>query len=101
MTTQKHILLIQLRYEHQLDAFATEAETIAGPLKATPGLTWRMWIDNPDTKRPGAVCIFESADSLNAFLRGPNSKRIRNHRSFSKVKMRRYRPGSDANGQLN
>ena len=55
--------------------FATADEYIAAvaPLAeqwaAVPGLLWKTWTLNAETKRAGAVYLFESAEALSAGAR--------------------------------
>lgn len=76
--------------------FATADEYIAAvsPLaemwNAVPGLRWKTWTLNPETKRAGAVYHFESAEAAQAYLDSELGQAVANHPNFSEFDVHLY-----------
>ncbi|MER3495300.1 MAG: monooxygenase [Mastigocladus sp. ERB_26_2] len=41
---------------------------LAHKLSETPGLLWKIWIENPSNGETGGIYLFEDASSLDTFL---------------------------------
>ena len=50
--------------EEMASAYVDLAHTIAG----APGLIWKIWTENPETKEAGGIYLFEDEASLAAYL---------------------------------
>lgn len=50
--------------EEMASAYVGLAETIA----RAPGLIWKIWTENPETKEAGGIYLFEDEASLAAYL---------------------------------
>lgn len=76
--------------------FATADEYIApvSPLApkwaAVPGLVWKVWILNPETKRAGAVYYFESAKARQAYLDSELAAAVAGNPALSDFRVAQY-----------
>jgi hypothetical protein len=50
---------------------------------AVPGLVWKLWTLNPETKRAGAVYLFESAEARQAYLDSDLAAAVAGHPALS------------------
>jgi hypothetical protein len=41
------------------------------PIADTPGLLWKVWLMNEETKEAGGIYLFENEDALRAYVGGP------------------------------
>lgn len=60
----------------QIDFLDTRTETedetaalidLAQQIKNTPGLIWKIWTENPETKEAGGIYLFENEAALEAY----------------------------------
>lgn len=76
--------------------FATAEEYVAAvsPMaeqwNAVPGLIWKTWTLNPDTKRAGAVYHFESAEAAQAYLDSDLGQAVATHPNLSEFAVTIY-----------
>jgi hypothetical protein len=47
---------------------ATAYMDLAHQLSQTPGMLWKIWTENPDTKEAGGIYLFENEASADAYL---------------------------------
>ena len=72
------------------DDYITAVSPLAERWNAVPGLRWKTWTLNPDTKRAGAVYHFESAEAAQAYLDSELGQAVANHPNFSEFDVHIY-----------
>ena len=72
------------------DDYITAVSPLAERWNAVPGLRWKTWTINPDTKRAGAVYHFESAEAAQAYLDSELGQAVANHPNFSEFDVHIY-----------
>lgn len=65
------------------DEYIAAVSPMAEQWNAVPGLIWKIWTLNPDTKRAGAVYLFESAEARQAYLDSELAAAVANHPNLS------------------
>lgn len=65
------------------DEYVAAVSPLAEQWTAVPGLIWKTWTLNPETKRAGAVYLFESAEARQAYLDSDLGKAVATHPNFS------------------
>jgi len=65
------ILQVNYRLEGTLAEYKEENQPYAEPIAQTPGLRWKVWLVNEETKEAGGIYLFESDAALQGFLNGP------------------------------
>lgn len=72
------------------DEYITAVSPLAEQWAAVPGLIWKTWTLNPDTKRAGAVYLFESAEARQAYLDSDLAKAVATQPKFSDFAITTY-----------
>jgi len=73
------VLQTNFTFTVSAEEFQAAAEPLADAFAAVPGLLWKVWLLNPQTREAGGVYLFESEEALAAFLDGPLVEGMRNH----------------------
>ncbi|MFN8440629.1 MAG: YdhR family protein [Caldilineaceae bacterium] len=72
------------------EEYITAVSPLAEQWNAVPGLIWKTWTLNPETKRAGAVYHFESAEAAQAYLESELGQAVANHPHFSEFDVQIY-----------
>ncbi len=72
------------------DEYIAAVSPMAEQWTAVPGLLWKTWILNPETKRAGAVYLFESAEARQAYLDSELAAAVANHPALSDFRVAPY-----------
>jgi hypothetical protein len=73
------VLQTNFTFTVSAEEFQAAAEPLADAFAAVPGLAWKVWLLNPQTRQAGGIYLFESEEALDAFLDGPLVEGMRNH----------------------
>jgi hypothetical protein len=65
------VLQTNFTFNVSAEEFQAAAEPLAEAFAAVPGLVWKVWLLNAQTREAGGVYLFDSEASLAAFLDGP------------------------------
>lgn len=85
------ILEVAFTYDFaSADEYITAVSPLAERWNAVPGLRWKTWTINPETKRAGAVYHFESAAAAQAYLDSELGQAVANHPNFSEFDVHIY-----------
>ena len=78
------VLEVAFTYNFETAAeYVAEVSPLADAFAAVPGLLWKVWTLNPETKRAGAVYYFESAEARQAYLDSELGAAVANHPALS------------------
>ncbi len=72
------------------DEYIAAVSPMAEQWTAVPGLLWKTWILNPETKRAGAVYLFESAEARQAYLDSELAAAVASHPALSDFRVAPY-----------
>ncbi len=72
------------------DEYVAEVSPLAEQFAAVPGLVWKTWTLNPETKRAGAVYLFENAEIRQEYMDGDLFGAVKSHPALSDYRIRTY-----------
>lgn len=72
------------------DEYIAEVSPMADMFAAVPGLVWKTWTLNPETKRAGAVYLFENPEIRQAYMDGELFGAVKSHPALSDHRIRTY-----------
>ncbi len=70
--------------------YVAEVSPMADMFAAVPGLVWKTWTLNPETKRAGAVYLFENAEARQTYMDGELFGAVQSHPALSDYRIRTY-----------
>jgi len=82
------VLQTNFTFTVSADEFIAAAEPLADAFAAVPGLVWKVWLLNPQTREAGGVYLFEDEDALAVFLNGPLIAGLSEHPAIVGVTVR-------------
>ena len=88
MNAAPKVLVVTLEFTCTEATLEHQANRVADPIAHVPGLQWKLWLANTDTRSAGGVYLFESELALRRFVDGPIAAEINNRPEFQKVSMR-------------
>ena len=65
------ILKIEFRFDGDGEAFERAFMEAAEPIAQTPGLKWKIWLWNEETRIGGGIYLFDNQPSIDSYLNGP------------------------------
>ena len=71
-----HIVQINFKFDLLRSEYEQVADQLAGVFAGVSGLRWKVWILNEAENEAGGIYLFDSADSLRAYLDGPLAAQI-------------------------
>jgi Putative mono-oxygenase ydhR len=72
------------------DEWLRHCERIAHVMLSVPGLEWKLWIANPETRSAGGIYLFRDEASAAAYLDGPVIAALRGNPSVREVRAHVY-----------
>ena len=72
------------------DEYSAAISPLAEKWTTVPGLIWKTWTLNAETKRAGAVYLFESAEARQAYLASDLAKAVATHPNLSDFDVTMY-----------
>lgn len=72
------------------DEYIAEVSPMAEMFAAVPGMVWKTWTLNPETKRAGAVYLFENPEIRQAYMDGELFGAVKSHPALSDHRIRTY-----------
>jgi uncharacterized OsmC-like protein len=86
-------VVLDVEFTYNLDTadeYIAAVSPMAEQWTAVPGLMWKLWKLNPETKRAGAVYVFESAEARQAYLDSDLAAAVANHPALSDFQVNQY-----------
>lgn len=85
-----HAQVLQVNFKFTCSHFELEHEAnrIADPISQVPGLVWKLWLVNRDSRSAGGIYLFDGAESLRRFVDGPIAAEIVNRPEFHEVSLK-------------
>ncbi|MEZ4614284.1 MAG: YdhR family protein [Caldilineaceae bacterium] len=72
------------------EEYVAEVSPLAEQFAAIPGLVWKTWTLDPETKRAGAVYLFEDATVRQTYMDGELFGAVKGHPALSDHRIRTY-----------
>ncbi len=72
------------------EEYVAEVSPLAEQFAAIPGLVWKTWTLDPETKRAGAVYLFEDATLRQTYMDGELFGAVKGHPALSDHRIRTY-----------
>jgi hypothetical protein len=82
------VLQTNFTFTVSADEFKAAAEPLAEAFASVPGLLWKVWLLNPQTREAGGAYLFDSEEALSAFLNGPLIAGMSEHPAIIDVTVR-------------
>ena len=73
----------------EFDALVTP---LAEPIGATPGLAWKIWLMNEDSKEAGGIYLFENRETAQAYLSSQLIRDLAAHPTIVHVIVKLFEP---------
>jgi|GEM_PF-647418 len=85
------VLDVTFTYDFEsADEYIAAVSPLAETFAAVPGLVWKTWTLNPETKRAGAVYLFENPEIRQAYMDGELFGAVKSHPALSDYRIRTY-----------
>ena len=88
-------MILQINFNLNVPAaeYQKIADSVAYAFLDVPGLRWKIWLLNPAAQEAGGIYLFDSQESLDAYLNGPWVAQLRGLTSIRNISMRPLRSG--------
>lgn len=79
--------IVQINYNFWITEreFEQAVSPAAELLSKIPGLEWKIWLKNAESKIGGGIYLFNSRAAAEAYLDGPMVKQLKNHPAFTGI----------------
>lgn len=84
------ILQINFKFNITPAELAEGFAPLAEPISKVPGLRWKIWSLNPDTSEFGGIYLFDSTESIKAYLEGPIIAQVKKHPALSDMSVKQF-----------
>lgn len=88
MNPAPQVLVVTMEFTCSPSEFEREANRVADAVSQVPGLDWKLWLVNPDSRSAGGVYLFRDAEGLRRFIDGPIAAGIINSPQLRNVELR-------------
>ena len=82
------ILQINFKYSGSAAKLGADFAPAAQPIADTPGLRWKIWIVNEETRDSGGIYLFDDEASVQAYLSGPIVASVGAHPALSDISVK-------------
>jgi hypothetical protein len=90
------ILQITFNLNVPVAEYQKMVDSIARAFVDVPGLRWKVWLLNPAAQEAGGVYLFDSQESLEAYLNGPLVAKLRGLTSIRTISMKQFEVMAEA-----
>jgi hypothetical protein len=84
------ILQINFTLNMPVAEYQAIADSVAGAFLDVPGLTWKIWLLNPDSQEAGGIYLFDSQASIDAYLNGPLVAKLKGLPSIQNLSVKQF-----------
>jgi hypothetical protein len=89
-TMAVRLLQINLKYGVPTKDLKTAFDALANDIAVVQGLRWKIWILNEQEHEAGGIYLFDSVDSVSAYLQGPIVSGIKAHPAISEISVKQF-----------
>ncbi len=90
MKNAGRVLQINLRFDCPPSQLASIFGDVVGAIAATPGLRWKIWLLNDETREAGGIYAFDDDAAIDAYLGGPIGTQMRGLPHLLDVAVKRF-----------
>ena len=90
------ILQINFNLNVPVAEYQKIADSVAHAFLDVRGLRWKIWLLNPAAQEAGGVYLFDSQESLEAYLNGPLVAKLRGLTSIRTISMKQFEVMAEA-----
>ena len=85
-------MILQINFNLNVPAaeYHKMAASVSEAFLDVAGLKWKIWLLNPVTQEAGAIYLFDSQASLDAYVNGPLVARLRALTAIRNVSMKQF-----------
>ena len=85
-------MILQINYNLNVPAaeYQKIVDSFAHAFLDVPGLTWKIWLLNPAAQEAGGIYLFDSQESLDAYLNGPLVAQLRGLTSIWNISIKQF-----------
>ena len=84
------ILQINFKLNVPVAEYQKMADAVAHAFLDVPGLRWKIWLLNPATQEAGGIYLFDSQESLDAYLNGPLVAQLKTMPTIRDASMKQF-----------
>ena len=84
------ILQITFNLSVPVAEYRKMTDSLAHAFLDVPGLKWKIWLLNPDAQEAGGIYLFDSQESLDAYLDGPLVAQLRRLPSIRNISIKQF-----------
>jgi hypothetical protein len=84
------ILQINFKFSITPEKLAEDFTPIAKPIAEVPGLRWKIWSLNAAESEFGGIYLFDDAESVQAYLKGPIIAEVSKHPALSDFSIKQF-----------
>jgi hypothetical protein len=84
------ILQINFNLNVSVAEYHKMADSVAEAALDVPGLKWKIWLLNPAAREAGGIYLFDSQESLDAYLNGPLVAQLKGLTAIRNVSMKQF-----------
>jgi hypothetical protein len=84
------VLQINFRFSVPTADLKKAFDALVNDIAAVPGLRWKVWILNEQEREGGGIYLFESKDSVQAYLEGPIVSGLKAHPALSDISVKQF-----------
>ena len=84
------ILQINFNLNVPVAEYQKIADSVAHAFLDVRGLRWKIWLLNPAAQEAGGIYLFDSQESLDAYLNGPLVAQLRGSTSVRNISIKQF-----------
>src|SRR5687768_9002038 len=90
MKTNAWIVETNLKVRISWSEYERLCQNIAEYIAAIPGLVWKVWVGSKARQEAGGVYLFQSRESMDAFLGSPFISQLESNPAFEDVQIKTF-----------
>jgi hypothetical protein len=85
-------MILQINYNLNVPVaeYQKITDSFAHAFLDVPGLRWKIWLLNPAAQEAGGIYLFDSQESLDAYLNGPLVAQLRGLTSIRNISIKQF-----------
>lgn len=84
------ILQINFTFTGPVEDFVNEFAPVADRLAVLPGLNWKMWLLNEQTREGGGFYVFEDGADVEYYLACPIIAELKEHPAITRLSVKQF-----------
>ena len=84
------LLQVNFNYSVTKEEYQEAVAPLADKFADLPGLKWKVWILNAESKEAGGIYLFDNQASVDEYLSGPLAKVVTTHPALSSFSVKQF-----------